>query len=168
MIDNFSAFDPSTWHGWEDLDDTTAVPSYDIIASAGASSGIGLVFAGVVNAFNSIGNGEYVIQLLPLQSTTNAALRETEISTRLIPNGLQRLTVFSGGVPDSEDARAIIYCRLTVRPFFLPRVDNILVVKGAVLAYGRTFRGDGSTADVAYTACSSAEQFDPGTASLPP
>lgn len=162
MVDHYEAFDPETWHGWNDLLDVEVVPSMSIVKEPSLVRGRAVLFAGVVNGSNDFGGGEWIVQLLPLSTTDENYWSMSKELSRVVPDPQQRSTLLeSGGLEDAGRSKSIIYVRIFARPFFQPRTGDLWTVKGVTLAYGQTLQGGNQFANVGYVVGSSAEKFTP-------
>lgn len=155
---NFAEFDPSTFRGWNDLPRGAAVSIPDLIYSAGMYSGGLVATAGVVNGSNDLGLGEVVVQLVPLDAASLPTVRASNVSRSLMPDDGDLDAALAGTPRDGQDSRWILYCRITPRPFAAPVQDELWFVKGVVIAYGQTLRGDGTISRVTYMACETFER----------
>jgi hypothetical protein len=160
MVENFAAFDPARSHSWQELANPTGASLSSVISEASLLAGRTVAFAGTVNAANQLGNGEYVVQLIPLWPEDSDALHESQVATALLPESGGFQAFDNAGISDPHASRQIVYVRITPRNFVVPHSGDVWLVKGVTLAYGRTLRGDGGLADVAYVAGSSVEHFD--------
>lgn len=122
---------------------------------ANVHAGSAILTAGLVNGYNQLG-GNLLVQLQPIDDKRARAVGD--LLTGIVSDS-DRTELLSNTVTSSSDSHMIIYCLLTPRPFFAPDPTGHMIVKGTVIAAGRTFRGDGTTAQVTYMACSSAESL---------
>lgn len=153
VLSEFDAFDPDRWHGWDELSPVTAISAANLVTNANVYSGEGLLTLGKVNGYNQLGGG-LVVQLQPVE-TGNQDDLTAKLSGTISDS--DQVELLSNPVDSSADSHLIIYCLVTPRPFFQPNVSGYMIAKGVVIAAGRTFRGDGSTSQVAYLACSSVD-----------
>ena len=159
MLREFAAFDPRTWHGPDVLPAAVPASVRQLADLPSQYAGQGVVTVASVGTWNSIGGGEWVVQLVDLASAQTPALLARGVG---VEQGLSRVQVqalFADAVADPSKSGRELYCRITLPPFAHPDENEVWVVRGTALAYGRVYQKDGTQSDVGYLACSHASRY---------
>jgi len=159
LVDNFSAFDPTDWHAWDELDGNPEIDNLtDLIPNAQVFQGETVITAGVSYGGHQVG-GQMLMQLEPLDHSTAQLLASNASIDVLVPTIEDKRTLASNSVESSADSHLILMCLITPRPFVDVSGGWYWVVKGTPVAIGHIFRMDGTAAQVVYMVCSSGERF---------
>lgn len=156
MNSHFDAFDPETWHGWDALPPRTAVGVPNLAAKAIPLQGVAIASAGRVLAVQDLG-GQLLLQIGALRQA-DADRVDQERAAAAFASAEDRDEVLRP-VSDAVFPQTVrAACNLTPRPFFRPRVGDVLAFTGIIAANG-TVPQQGSTAalQTLYVYCSSAE-----------
>lgn len=158
MVEEFGAFDPRAWHGQGELDADPRSISHLIQLSV-MNNGALVETAGMVVGSQHFGNFEAVYQLDPIDSTIAAQVARSAVESGLLSSSAAT-EVIGQGIEDAEHSYMQVRCRATPRPFFSARPGDVLVVRGAPVAYGPVMRQDGHLNHVVYLACSNVERLN--------
>ena len=158
MLDHYSAFDPETYHYEYDLPGASPVELVSLVKGLPRGNGPSgsVIVLGQASAISKVGDDEWVIQLLPIPVGERNEWRDLKI-------GQQAVTYSTGTLddlypPKGFDAvkeQATIYARVKLRPLDIPQDGSPVVVRGYIIAYGRTVVGSGKIFDTLYLAGSS-------------
>lgn len=158
ILDNFTAFDYSAWHAWDELAKTEVVRLSDLVVQAAGYSGQGVVTLGQVNVAQPLGGLEWLVQVKPLDQQV-ANLEATQKSVRNLVGERDAAHVLSDAMSDPHGSSLTVYCLVTLAPFVHLQPGETILLNGVNIAYGQTQRIDGRLSHVAYMLGSSIVRF---------
>jgi hypothetical protein len=158
LIANFSAIDPSRWHGWDEFKNPTVVGLSELAQDGPPLAGRSIASVGEVLADQDLGGGQATIQLAALEPTQSKLIDNHLVESMLGDN-------FGEAIRPTRTkgrTREIVYCNLTLRPFLKPQPGDFLVFKGVLLANGITkdIGAGGNEVQASYVTCSTVERVN--------
>lgn len=144
---------------WKSPPIDAASSSFGLIQDGVAFEGKSVLSIGQVIVAQSWDNGELIVQLSPLtEAHASAPAVGSAVSERWQYKADIDRMLGDTRTDLSETATHVIYCRTPADPFTSLSPGDVVLVKGVLVAYGRTMNTEGKFVDVAYMMCNTWER----------
>ncbi|CAD6008481.1 hypothetical protein [Agreia sp. COWG] len=157
IIENFSAFDPTVWHGWDEVENATTVSVSQMTQEVVALRGQPVASIGHVLITQSLGGLMQTIQIRMMDSTEASQLETANIASNPLDSDADIELLTRGAIDPDARPSSLVYCNLPARPFFYPKAGDLIAFKGVVIAFGSIPYQGGGASQTLYVSCSSAE-----------